>query len=288
MLTTPSRSILDAALDYATRGVPVFPLGASKRPCWSNEALGLQPGQGGYKIATTDPDRLRHLFGHPAACGIGMPTGQITGTIILDLDIYKQGAEGENARAVYEVLEDEIQSTHLVRTGSGGLHAYFRWRPGARKKDLGPGVEIQSDGAYVKVPPSFGYTVQTYVPQEDWPEFPLTEPGARSEARQGVRFLPTDSTTVEALTEALGDLLTGESIHHASNRLADLLAHQMFAQPRHAAMLLKAVARVGAKIGPPHRRADFEELHQKAEKRAAYYGEQVSRLYLGLITESDE
>jgi hypothetical protein len=174
-----------------------------------------------------------------------------------------------------------------VRTGSGGLHAYFRWRPGARKKDLGPGVEIQSDGAYVKVPPSFGYTVQSFVPKEDWPDFPLTEPGART-ATQGVRFLPGDGATVEALAEALGDILTGQSVQGGSNRLADILAHQFFAQPRHAAMFLKAVARVGAKSGPPHRRADYEELYQKAENRAAYYGDQISRLYLGLITENDE
>lgn len=154
---------LQVALNYAAEGIPTFPASKSKKPVWSNEALGVTKGQGGFKMATTDPDRLKFLFKHAGATGVGMPTGKVSGLIVMDIDSYKEGPAGQNARKRAFEFEDDISATHRVRTQSGGTHAYFKWQPGHSKDDLGPGIEVQTDGAYVMVPPFFGYTVENEV-----------------------------------------------------------------------------------------------------------------------------
>ena len=45
--------LIKAALDVAASGLPVFPT-SDKMPVWSNADLGVGPGQGGYKVATTE------------------------------------------------------------------------------------------------------------------------------------------------------------------------------------------------------------------------------------------
>ena len=49
--------LIKAALAVAASGLPVFPT-IDKTPCWSNIELGVARGEGGYKIASTDPARV--------------------------------------------------------------------------------------------------------------------------------------------------------------------------------------------------------------------------------------
>ena len=68
-------NFLKTALNFAERGIPTFPL-EGKAP--------LTPH--GFKDATTDPRRL-HMWGNrfPSA-NIGIPTGSISGIVVVDLD----------------------------------------------------------------------------------------------------------------------------------------------------------------------------------------------------------
>lgn len=155
--TTPT--LADAAIAL---GVPVFPCDAHKRP--------LTPH--GFKDASADPAVIRRMFQNPAAVMIGMPTGAIVGWIVVDVDV-KDGAQGA---AWLDANSHRMVQTRTIRTGSGGLHLYFRW-PGQPVKNsaskIAPGIDVRGDGGYVIFPPSPGYAVADNAPVADAPDWLL-------------------------------------------------------------------------------------------------------------------
>jgi len=167
--------ILEAALLYASRGLKVFATTADgKAPSTSNKAwsqrLGkdVPKGKGGLHMATTDEDTVRWMFNQRGAGGVGMPCGKVNNLIVADFDTHKSGEEGRNANARFHEFEDEISATQTVRTRNGGWHVYFAYEPQHGKFELGEGIEVQTDGAYVLLPPSKGYVWGPRVDQEDW------------------------------------------------------------------------------------------------------------------------
>jgi hypothetical protein len=88
-------TLIDKALAVAREGYPVFPCSRNKRPCWSNEELGVADGEGGLKIATQDPEEIKRLFAHPRAALIGVPTGPASGLAVVDVDV-KDGKCGQD------------------------------------------------------------------------------------------------------------------------------------------------------------------------------------------------
>ncbi|MEX1298644.1 MAG: bifunctional DNA primase/polymerase, partial [Desulfotignum sp.] len=73
-------SCLDAALFYAEKGLPVFPCNASnKRPMTPN----------GFKDASTDPATIKIWWENNPDAAIGIPTGEISGLVVVDIDDYK-------------------------------------------------------------------------------------------------------------------------------------------------------------------------------------------------------
>jgi hypothetical protein len=145
--------LVDAALAIAAKGIPVFPCGATKAPLTRN----------GFKDATTDADTLRRLFSNAAAKMIGMPTGAITGIVVIDVDV-KENRQGTDW--LYAQKERLVQ-TRTNRTGSGGLHLIFE-HPGKPVKNqndkIAPGIDVRGDGGYIIVPPSPGYEVADNAP----------------------------------------------------------------------------------------------------------------------------
>jgi len=92
MPSTPKRvaanaDLIKAALKVA-KHYPVFPT-ADKLPVWSNSELGVEKGEGGYKIATCEPTRVRKLFSHSRAKEIAVPMGEPSGLVCVDVDLYK-------------------------------------------------------------------------------------------------------------------------------------------------------------------------------------------------------
>lgn len=137
--------LADAAIAL---GVPVFPCDADKRPLTRH----------GFKDATADPAVIRRLFTSPAATMIGMPTGEVTALVIVDVDV-KDGRQGQ---AWLDTNSHRLPQTWTVRTASGGLHLYFR-RPEQPIRNsaskIAPGIDVRGDGGYVIAPPSPGYEV---------------------------------------------------------------------------------------------------------------------------------
>ncbi|MFV4912409.1 bifunctional DNA primase/polymerase [Microbacterium lacticum] len=148
-LSTEAAGLLPAraAAVFATAGVPVFPCAPSqKRPLTSR----------GFHDATTDPAQVAAWWRRWPTANLGMPTGAMSGVEVVDVD-YKPGGSGfvgfGDARAAGLVTGWFA----LVRTPSGGMHAYFPADPDRSQSSWQAArahVDFRGDGGYVVVPPS--------------------------------------------------------------------------------------------------------------------------------------
>jgi hypothetical protein len=131
--------ILTAALEYAEKGLPVFPCKRTdKRPLTKT----------GFKDATTDPDQIKAWWEKWPEAMIGIPTGIVID--VLDLDC-KKGKDGFKA-----VPDWQDRSPIIVRTPSGGAHAWFQSKGTIKNTTdtIALGVDTRGKGGYVIVPPS--------------------------------------------------------------------------------------------------------------------------------------
>jgi hypothetical protein len=142
---------LEAALEYARIGVPVFP--CRIRPEGKKKAKSPYPPNG-FKDASTGTEQIKCWWAnHPDAI-IGMPTGKISGLIVIDIDPRHGGDHS------FQGLIDEhgkLPETLTAITGGGGTHYYFRC-PNTEircsNSKLASGVDVKADGGYVILPPS--------------------------------------------------------------------------------------------------------------------------------------
>jgi putative DNA primase/helicase len=147
----------EAALEYARRGIPVFPLHGIRdghctclRPTCDPKKAGKHPRTThGFKDATTDETTITQWWTEAPDANIGTPTDWCT---VLDVDP-RNG--GDATLHDLERRHGPLPYTPEVLTGGGGRHIYFRRAPvrnGAGR--LGPGLDVKGDGGYVVLPPS--------------------------------------------------------------------------------------------------------------------------------------
>jgi hypothetical protein len=147
---------LEAALEYAKRGWPVFqtfiqggkllPASAAKDggPRWD---------------ATTDPEEIKRRWTIKPNAGVGIATGRTAGILVVDIDTKKgHGEDGYARLAELEACNGIIPLTISVATPSGGRHLYFKY-PAGRKIGNGAsmianGIDHRGDGGYVNAVPS--------------------------------------------------------------------------------------------------------------------------------------
>jgi hypothetical protein len=144
---TTTTANLEAALRYAARGWPVFPIAAGQKM--------PKAGTHGHLDATTDPDTIRGWFAGKPHLNVGMATGQAAGVWVLDVDAKTGGAE---------TLMDwsseglDVPETMLQKTGGGGRQYFFTNPAGlvvrCNAGIVGNGIDIRGDGGYVVLPPS--------------------------------------------------------------------------------------------------------------------------------------
>ncbi|MEV6285520.1 bifunctional DNA primase/polymerase [Kribbella sp. NPDC051770] len=160
-MTTPT-PILNAALDAAGRGWPVFMLGLSKRPvanCADCPKDAHDPAScghltcHGFYAATTDPARLAAIVTAVPGGQLAVRTGAVSGLAVIDVD----PAHGGDASLSGLMADRLVPRTLHVHTGSGGLHLYYR-HPGkdlpSRPMPDRAGIDVKADGGYVVLPPS--------------------------------------------------------------------------------------------------------------------------------------
>ena len=137
----------EAAARFAEAGVPVFPcVPGEKRPLVRR----------GFHDATADPAQVSEWWRRWPAANIGIPTGATSGVEVVDIDVHSTGTGFPAFRTAHrEGLAAGWAA--LVRTPSGGLHAYYPADPGRSQSSWQAPrahVDFRSDGGYIIAPPS--------------------------------------------------------------------------------------------------------------------------------------
>jgi hypothetical protein len=166
-LKMQSSDMLDAALRYASRGLPVFPLwpvlqfkpGSYTCACGKTlrcESPGKHPiphlTPNGLKQATTCEKIIRDWWSVQPDANIAIATGRV---VVVDVDP-RHG--GDAALAQLETKHGNFPQTWRVGTGGGGLHIYLSAPADIMIKNsagqLGAGIDVRGHGGYVVAPPS--------------------------------------------------------------------------------------------------------------------------------------
>ena len=148
--------ILEAALAYASKGIPVF-------PCAPRGKVPLVIK--GFKDATTKPEIIRAWFSRWPAANIAIPTGELSGWAVVDIDP-RHGGDVSLDRLISE--NGPVPDTLESLTGGGGRHLIFRWEPGfnnsagTAKGGIAPGIDSRGLGGYIIAPPSLHESGRTY------------------------------------------------------------------------------------------------------------------------------
>ena len=137
----------DAALRYANLGIPVFPcVPGGKQPLTAN----------GFYDATSNARTVHAWWQRTPDANIGLPTGRRTGVVVVDIDVHGDAnGFGSFERARAEGFGDRWG--WLVRTPSGGLHAYYPAMLDHEQRSWQvptSHVDFRGDGGYVIAPPS--------------------------------------------------------------------------------------------------------------------------------------
>jgi hypothetical protein len=163
-------ALLDAALGYAARGIPVYPV-CWPRPGWGGASLACSCPRGpgcdrpakhplvrhGATDATTDPAQLERWWARWPKANLGLATGVVFDA--LDVD----GPAGLAAlRQLARAAELRLPGP-LVAPGGGGWHAWFHPTGlGCRPPRGLPSVDWRGRGGAVLAPPSRHISGGTY------------------------------------------------------------------------------------------------------------------------------
>lgn len=135
-----------AASELARAGVPVF-------PCVPGEKGPIV--RRGFQRATSDLRRVQGWWWWRPSANIGIPTGAVSGLVVIDVDVHGVNGYAAYARAARAGLIPEPLVT--VTTPTGGQHSYFPAQPGREQRSwvvAGAGVDCRGDGGYIIAPPS--------------------------------------------------------------------------------------------------------------------------------------
>jgi len=135
-----SADLLEAALSYAARGWPVFPLRPRSK---------LPATEHGLMDASTDPATIRAWWEKFPAANVGLRTGPASGLLIVDVD------EVAGWTGLLDDAHAPSPNTARVQTGVG-WHLYFASDEPVRNSagKLAVGIDVRGDGGYVAAPPS--------------------------------------------------------------------------------------------------------------------------------------
>jgi hypothetical protein len=153
-----SPNALDVALEFARKGLPVF-------PCSPLDKKPLTPH--GFKDATADEAQIRAWWGGWPNAMIAAPTGPASGVWALDPDVdpVKQ-LDGIAVLNQLVAQHGPLPQTLTSITPRGGKHLFFSWDPNVdirnSESKVGPGIDVRGNGGYVILPPSRNGTGGAY------------------------------------------------------------------------------------------------------------------------------
>lgn len=136
-----------AAEHLAFQSIPVFPcVPGGKRPLTAR----------GFQDATADSDVVHAWWRRWPEANVGIPTGTAGGVDVVDVDVHDSGSG-------YAAFEQAHRAgfaegwAWLVRTPSGGMHAYFLRTDEREQRSWqipGKHIDFRGDGGYIVAPPS--------------------------------------------------------------------------------------------------------------------------------------
>jgi len=202
-----NQPLLEAALDYAAKGVPVFPCGPQKIPLTEH----------GFKNATTDESQIRTWWAEHPTANIGSPTGRV---LVVDVD----GPEGEATLRELERTHEPLPQTLEAKTGRG-RHLYFVPNDKLIPNSVGKlycfldGVYKPDGSRYIK------RRVKTLL--ENWK---LTAKWSSARSEEVVEFIRVDARDlwgsppldVLNLTNGLLHIETGQLMPHSADHLSSV------------------------------------------------------------------
>jgi|SRR5215471_479369 len=153
-----SGSLLEHALAYLRRGLPIFAVCGlvthMHRDGDGSLKLCADPGKvplvawKRYQTELPTEDEVCEMWRRHPDANIGMPTGRLSGVVVVDLD-------GDLAIHAAQMLGYD-NGPHTFTGRVGGVHRYFAYRsdePRSFAKKLG-GIDYRGEGGYVVLPPS--------------------------------------------------------------------------------------------------------------------------------------
>jgi Bifunctional DNA primase/polymerase, N-terminal len=157
----------EALGDYVSRGWSVFPV-----PPGTKKSYKSAERSGGRAWGMTrDPDEICRDFTRWPDAGIGIPTGAVNGFVVVETDTVVGGhaTDGEPSLRELEAKYGALPETLDAISPSGSIHRYFKHPAGGIKikcssSQIGPGIDVKSDGGMVLAPP----TVRSGVGQYRW------------------------------------------------------------------------------------------------------------------------
>lgn len=156
-----NNAILNAALEYASRGWSVIPISKTKQPLikWKDAT----------REELTDPTNIKRWWTKYPSANVAIVTGERSGgLVVIDLDIDdEKGIDGQDALDQWCDQNNMfcLESDATVETGRGGKHLYFQ-SDNKYHNQVGclEGVDIRGEGGCVVAPPSIhGTTSRPYV-----------------------------------------------------------------------------------------------------------------------------
>jgi putative DNA primase/helicase len=155
------RNPLDAALTYAERGWPIFPVhGIDGGRCTCGKPNCDSPGKHpltkkGFKAATTDTQQIREWFVKRPKANLATTMGTTgNGHLGIDADP-RHGGDKTFLELTAEL--GPLPRTLVTLTGGGGTHHWFPCRGvefRSKANALGPGLDLKAGGGYLLLPPS--------------------------------------------------------------------------------------------------------------------------------------
>ena len=165
--------LLQTALEYSGQGIPVYAATFFEEIENGEKKLKKPPlyiqdiQESGRYSATVDAEKIKKMFSHPEAKLIGIPTGSISGIVVIDIDL--KDLVGVSGSDVIDMLEQygKLPSTLTVQTISGGLHLYYKCKEpvigGVKFFDRKIPVDLLGDGS-----PGCVYAAdwENYIPED--------------------------------------------------------------------------------------------------------------------------
>ncbi len=152
---------LKHALALGRLGLAVYPVGEGNAPRCPR----------GHLAATANAAGIKALHERHGFVLVGIATGEASGWSALDID-------RPAGLPWWQENRHRLPVTRTHRTRSGGLHLWFRHRPGLRSSvaRIAPGIDVRADGASAIWWPAAGLPVLANDPPADWPDWLLPPP----------------------------------------------------------------------------------------------------------------